>query len=1005
MKYYVEINGVSSTTINGLAIKELPSISKPLMRNIKEEIDGRDGDLITELGYSAYDKKMEIGLYGDFDINAIIKYFTGEGTITFSNEPDKYYYFKILDQIDYEKLLKFKTATITFHCQPFKYPTSETPIENTLTSVSGTGNDIEINNSEPSTLNFTYWGNSSQLTTNGNQLIDFLNYTGQQGTTTTFTDDVLIVSSTNGTYRATGWDITSLIINNSGKKLWFAYDTLDISNQYGAIAQINITYNDSTPTKYVVMLSHSLVRSSYTIPDDVSNVDSAKFTIYSNNSGTSQSASVTITKPMLQFGTEELQYEPYSGGLPSPNPSYPQKVHSVSGDNTILVTNKNLTLSNVHGYINSSTDHVVVDNGSESFVFYAVEGENYVYSSKETMDRHTIAQVKTLNIDNTTPRYNFRDIGSSQKFTSQFTGYCIIYVNSTRNNEISKSFQIEKGTTATDFVEHEGGSYTMNFPVENLLDISTNVENYYISGTGQQTSSQNSNYTDLIPVSQTSYNWSGTQTSENANNKRIHGYDNNGSWLEQVLTFTTNKGKYSQSFSINNPNIKYIRLSYFKNDYDVMLELGDKANSYYPYGTTPIELFKIGDYKDGYIESKGNNLFNLEGTFYNQRPQYLTFTPSSGSIYLKNTYGTANSFAWCNIPVEKGKKITISYGSMNEASANENNRLQFLFYDEPITESIQSYASTTISKTDKYVTTTATNDYLVLLFKTGNTGEYTISDIQVTYSEEVLPYEPYTEGWYLRRAIGSVVLNGTGSCDKMGTEATGKYRFWVTAPNDVKTTTNETPLLVMADKFKAVTNGYSYNNTEGILVRTNGAKNFVIYCEDTSTYTPAQFLTWLSNNNVLVYYVLNAPTYELVTDASILSQLEASKTSYEGITKITQVNNDLPFNLDASITILYPLEVNNIGNIYAKPVLEIEGSGNIGVVLNGIQILDIALGGVGKIAIDVPNMEAYNPDDNTLLNRLVTGDYLKLLINEGNNTIAFSGNVTKATLTKYTRWI
>ena len=90
---------------------------------------------------------------------------------------------------------------------------------------------------------------------------------------------------------------------------------------------------------------------------------------------------------------------------------------------------------------------------------------------------------------------------------------------------------------------------------------------------------------------------------------------------------------------------------------------------------------------------------------------------------------------------------------------------------------------------------------------------------------------------------------------------------------------------------------------------------------------------------------------------------------------------------------------------YAKPILTIEGTGNIGVVLNGIQILEIDLSNNGKITIDVPKLEAYDPDDDTLLNRLVTGDYMKLLINEGDNKITFTGEVSGATLTNYIRWI
>lgn len=118
---YIVLNGQRSTNIKGLLIQSLPPISKPLMRNKIEQIDGRDGDIVTKLGFSAYNKQMSIGLFGDYDVDEVIQFFTSEGTVIFSNEPDKFYYYQILDQIDFERLIRFKTATVTFHVQPFKH--------------------------------------------------------------------------------------------------------------------------------------------------------------------------------------------------------------------------------------------------------------------------------------------------------------------------------------------------------------------------------------------------------------------------------------------------------------------------------------------------------------------------------------------------------------------------------------------------------------------------------------------------------------------------------------------------------------------------------------------------------------------------------------------------------------------------------------------------------------------------------------------------------------------
>lgn len=125
MRNYIILNGKNSNEITGLLISSLPSISKPSIRTNIEEIDGRDGDIITKLGYAAYDKEITIGLYGNYDIDEVIAFFDSEGTITFSNEIDKYYNYQILEQIDFEKLIRFKTATVTIHVQPFKYSNIE----------------------------------------------------------------------------------------------------------------------------------------------------------------------------------------------------------------------------------------------------------------------------------------------------------------------------------------------------------------------------------------------------------------------------------------------------------------------------------------------------------------------------------------------------------------------------------------------------------------------------------------------------------------------------------------------------------------------------------------------------------------------------------------------------------------------------------------------------------------------------------------------------------------
>lgn len=125
MRPFVEINGVDSRTVDGLLITSIPPITKAPIRTERTEIEGRDGDIIERLGYSSYDRPLEIGLYGNYNVDDVISYFQTEGDIIFSNEPDKVYKFAVYDQIDFERLIRFKTATVNIHCQPFKYSATE----------------------------------------------------------------------------------------------------------------------------------------------------------------------------------------------------------------------------------------------------------------------------------------------------------------------------------------------------------------------------------------------------------------------------------------------------------------------------------------------------------------------------------------------------------------------------------------------------------------------------------------------------------------------------------------------------------------------------------------------------------------------------------------------------------------------------------------------------------------------------------------------------------------
>lgn len=213
--------------------------------------------------------------------------------------------------------------------EPFEWNTVEGTELNVSDCIGGKGK-IEVK------------GSTYQKQLDGNQLIDFSKPSTGQNVSASFENDIFTVTSSTGTYRSCYFIITNLYKENPGKVLRFAFEQIVASVSSGSKVQINLRKTDDS-MQYITLVNSSLVNFSHTISDDTSDIASATLTIYTNNTNTSiDNASISITKPMLQFGTEDKDYEPYCGGQPSPNPDYPQNIEVVTGDNVVKHIGKNV---------------------------------------------------------------------------------------------------------------------------------------------------------------------------------------------------------------------------------------------------------------------------------------------------------------------------------------------------------------------------------------------------------------------------------------------------------------------------------------------------------------------------------------------------------------------------------------------------------------------------------------------------------------------------------------
>ena len=95
-----------------------------------------------------------------------------------------------------------------------------------------------------------------------------------------------------------------------------------------------------------------------------------------------------------------------------------------------------------------------------------------------------------------------------------------------------------------------------------------------------------------------------------------------------------------------------------------------------------------------------------------------------------------------------------------------------------------------------------------------------------------------------------------------------------------------------------------------------------------------------------------------------------------------------------------PTSIKNKGTVYAEPTITVYGTGDITLIINGV---DYGLTGVdGSITIDSEMMEVYKGATNAN-NKFSTMDFPRFEV--GSNTISWTGNVTKVEIEPKWRWL
>lgn len=207
------------------------------------------------------------------------------------------------------------------------------------------------------------------------------------------------------------------------------------------------------------------------------------------------------------YTTETMPaYEAYCGGIPSPNPDFPQQIKNVTGNANIKIQNKNLALptwasnfvTNVNNSINAS---IRIKDGKECLTYIASAGygdyENCNFNKGINFKENTQYTISFSGIKTEGSNKAIFTIEYTDGSKTEMSDYSNLNVweNKTITSAVNKTvkyirpvfnsgrvyidlatFQIEQSTTATDFVEHQEQNLPFTFESGQFLADDENLK-------------------------------------------------------------------------------------------------------------------------------------------------------------------------------------------------------------------------------------------------------------------------------------------------------------------------------------------------------------------------------------------------------------------------------------------------------------------------------------------------------------------------------------------------
>lgn len=599
----------------------------------------------------------------------------------------------------------------------------------------------------------------------------------------------------------------------------------------------------------------------------------------------------------------------------TPTPTTPQPVNVVSGDNKIVVCGKNLldltgitartvaagiTITpNFNGDLlqNIKISGTPTTTTWQSIKNFALEAGTYILSGINVTQTNKTGLGIGLYIDNAR-QWFITSNSPTYTFTLDETTTCqfVIWVQSVADyptGDIYLTPMIRVSSETNDTYEpYQPNTYNIDLPVENLFDKNGNLSlNYRLTTSGENYMETGSYISEYIPIkSNTTY----TKNSSIADAyHRVCFYSNND---------TTSFISKSEDNTFTTPsNAKYLRFCGLQTELDTtQLEKGSKQNTFTPYGTTPIELCKIGNYKDYFYKGTGKNLLSIVPPTSSSMKKGITSTYDSATGEISFSGTTTESYPWLS---DATLDNPIQIGTNLIFSTKETKSYQIIarLYD-----SNGGMDAVIISPNATSNTITTTREVTRIGILTNTNSGVTINDklyLQLENGSTMTTFEPYgsKDKWCKYEAINKTVLNSSSYDGRGDLAEANTYRYYFKAPNALIVTSTTAVIPLYSNLGISISRERAYNGNIGVSYFSQANKMQFVF-DETKSLSINDLKTWLDNNYFEVYYILAVPTSKLITYQPLIDQLnELEKAqSKENQTNISQVNNDLPFIISAS---------------------------------------------------------------------------------------------------------